>query len=84
MDLSGKEKRFLNFFVHFENLVQIWNIFKKNMTLITDVFRKLRTPKDMVTSMPKKSVFRRSVEKEHGKCPQTLFKFEGQRLYYIH
>ena len=52
-------------------------MFKKNMTLITDVFRKLRTPKNIVRSMPKKSRFRVSVEQEHGKCPQTLFTFEG-------
>ena len=33
--------------------------------------------------MPKKSVFRRSVEKQHGKCPQELFKFAQQHLYHI-
>ena len=33
--------------------------------------------------MPKKSFFRRSVEKQHGKCPQKLFKFEQQDLYHI-
>ena len=48
------------------------------MTLIADVFRKLRTPKKMVRSMPKKSFFRRPVEKQPGKCSQILFKFEGQ------
>ena len=53
------------------------------MTLITDVIRKLRTPKNMVRSMPKKSLFRVSVEKQHGKCPQILLKFEGQPLYHI-
>ena len=40
------------------------------MTLITDVFRKLQTPKNMLRSMPKKSHFRVSVEKQHGKCPK--------------
>ena len=53
------------------------------MTLIADVFPKLRTPKNMVRSMPKKSCFMRSVEKLHGKSSQTLFKFEGQLLYHI-
>ena len=33
--------------------------------------------------MPKKSLFRKSVEKQHGKCPQKLFKFEQQHLYHI-
>ena len=54
------------------------------MTLIADVFWKLRTPKTIVRSMPKKSLFRRSVEKEHGKCAQTLFKFEEQHLHHIY
>ena len=54
------------------------------MTLVTDVFGKLQTQKNMVRSMPKKSGFRVSVEKEHGECPQTLFTFEGQPLYHIY
>ena len=41
-------------------------------------------PKDMVGSMRKKSRFRGSVEKQHGKCPQTLFKFKGRPLYHIY
>ena len=53
------------------------------MTLIANVFHKLRTPKNTVIAMPKKSLFRRSVEKEHGKCAQTLFKVEGQHLYHF-
>ena len=53
------------------------------MALIVDVFPKLRTPKNMVSSMPKMYRFRGAVEKQHGKCAQTLFKFEGQLLYHI-
>ena len=34
------KKLFLNFFLHFWNLVSILNIFKKKMTLIADVFPK--------------------------------------------
>ena len=54
------------------------------MTFIADIFSKLQTPKTIVRSMPKKSLFRRFVEKEHGKCPQTLSKFEEQHVYHIH
>ena len=54
------------------------------MTLIADVFPKLRTSKNMVRSMPKKSHFRESVERQHAKCAQTLFQFEGQLLYHIY
>ena len=83
IQLSQKQKTFSHFFLHFWNLVQIWNIFKKNMTLMASVFSKLRTPKNMVRYMPKKSHFRTSVEKQHIKCPQILLKFEGQLLYHI-
>ena len=41
------------------------------------MFPKLRTPKNMVNSKPKKSRFRGSYKKQHGKRAQTLFKFEG-------
>ena len=42
------EKPFLHFFVHFLNLYATLNIFKKKMTLWTDVFLNLRTPKNVV------------------------------------
>ena len=53
------------------------------MTLIPDVFPILTTPKNMIRLMPKKYRFRASVERQHAKCPQTLFKFEGHPLYHI-
>ena len=54
------------------------------MTLIAEVFPKLRTPKNMVTSMYKKSRFKGSFGKQHGKRLQTLLKFAWQNLYHIH
>ena len=60
------------------------NIFKKKMTLIADLFPKLRTPKKMVTSMSKKSHFKGSFGKQHGKRAQTLLKFAWQHLYHIY
>ena len=60
------------------------NIFKKKMTLIAEVFPKLRTPKNMVTSMSKKSCFNGSFEKTHGKGAQTLLKGQRQLLYDIY
>ena len=54
------------------------------MTLMADAFPKLRTPKNMVRSMPEKSHFTGSVEKQQIKCAQILLKFEGQLLYYIY
>ena len=54
------------------------------MTLIADVFPKLRTQKNLVRSMPKKSPFKGSFKKQHGKYAQTLLKCEGQLLYHIY
>ena len=43
--LSKKQKTFSQFFFHFQNLYYILNIFWKRMTLIADVFPKLRLRK---------------------------------------
>ena len=54
------------------------------MTLIPQVFPKLRTPKNMFTSISKKSRFKICFGKQHGKRAQTLFKLPWQRLYHIY
>ena len=54
------------------------------MTLIADVFPKLRTQKNLVRSMPKKSTLEGSFKKQHGKRAQTLLKFAWQDLYHIY
>ena len=54
------------------------------MTLIAEVFPKLRTPKNKVRSISIKSRFKGSFKKEHGKCAQTLLKCQGQLLYHIY
>ena len=48
MQLSQKQNKILNFSWHFWLVDDILNIFQKKMTLIADVFRKLRTLKNMV------------------------------------
>ena len=53
------------------------------MTFIADLFTELWTQKNLVRSMPKKSAFKGSLEKQHGICAQTLLKCQGQLLYYI-
>ena len=63
---------------------KFWNFSKKKMTLIAEIFPKLRTPKNMVASMSQKSCFKRSFGKEHGKRAQTLLKFSWPRLYHIY
>ena len=63
MELSRKHKTFFQFFSSFLKSSLILDIFKKKITLIANIFRKLRTPKNILRSMPKKSFFRVSVEK---------------------
>ena len=54
------------------------------MTLIGQIFPKLRTPKNMVRSISKKFRFKGSFGKQHGKLSQTLLKFEQQHIYHIY
>ena len=54
------------------------------MTLIADLFPKLQTQKNLVRSMPKKSCFKGSFGKQHGKRAQTFLKFGWQHLYLIY
>ena len=54
------------------------------MTLIAEVFPKLRSPKNKVRSISIKSRFKGSFKKQHGKRAQTLLKFAWQNLYHIY
>ena len=85
IQVSRKQKTFSDFFSAFliSNL-NFEHFQKKKMTLIADVFPKLRTRKNLVRPMPKKSRFKGSFGKQHGKRAQTLFKFAWQNLYYIY
>ena len=77
------EKLFLNYFFHFRNLHEILNISKKKMSFIADLFVKLRTPKNVVRYMSKKSRFKGSFDWQHGKRVQTLLRSESQHGYHI-
>ena len=77
------EKLFQNFFLHFRNLHEILNIFKKKMTFIADLFPKLRTPKDVVRYLSKTSRFKGLFDRQHGKRVQTLLRSEPQHRYHI-
>ena len=84
MQLSGKQKHFLNFFLHFLNTDWILNISKKKVSFTPGVFPILRTPKNEVKQISKKSTFRAPFEKQHVKGDQTLSKFERHHLYHIY
>ena len=68
----------------FEISFKFWIFSKKSMTLIPEVFPKLRTQENMVTLISKKSRFEESFGKQHGKRAQTLLKFAWQHLYHIY
>ena len=57
---------------------------KKNMNIIADVLTIIRTLKDVVTQISKKSSFRRPFDKQPGKPSQTLLKSARQHLYDIY
>ena len=84
MELSQKQNTLSQFFASFLKSSLNFKHFQKKMTFIADVFPKLRSPENMVRSMPKKSRFRGSVEKQQAKCAETLFKLEGHLPYHIY
>ena len=85
MQLSQKQKTFSEFSsVSLKSSLNFEHFQKKKMTLIAEVFPRVQTPKNMVTSMSKKSRFKGSFGKQHGKRAQTLLKFAWQHLYHIY
>ena len=77
------EKLFLNHFLHFRNLHEILNICKKKMSFIADLFVKLRTTKNVVRYMSKKSHSKGPFGRQHGKRVQTLLRSGSQHPYHI-
>ena len=53
------------------------------MTLIADLFPKLRTPKNVDRYMSKKSRFKGPFDRQHGKRVQTPLPSEPQHRYNI-
>ena len=53
------------------------------MTLLVDLFPKLRTPEKGVRYMSKKSSFKGPFHRQHGKRVQTLLRSERQPCYHI-
>ena len=51
------------------------------MTFIADLFPKLRTPKNVVRYMSKKSRFKGPFDRQHSKRVQTLLRSEPQHRY---
>ena len=53
------------------------------MTLIADLFPKLRTPENVVRYMSKNSRFKVPFDGQHGKRAQTLWRSEPKHCYHI-
>ena len=53
------------------------------MTLIADLFPKLRTPKNVVRYKSKKSRFNGPFDRQHGERVETLLRSEPQHRYHI-
>ena len=53
------------------------------MSFIADLFARLRTPKNVVRYMSKKSRSKGSFDWQHGKDVQTLLQSESQHCYHI-
>ena len=67
---------------HFSNLDYIFNILLKNMTIIVDVFPKLRTLKNMNEQI--QVPFDGTLREATCKGDQTVLKSELHHLYHIY
>ena len=84
MQLSKKQKVFAQFFAAFSKCKISFEYFEKNderhrfcISVITDF-------ENIVTYMPKTSLFREPFNKQLGKRAQALLKTESQHLYHTH
>ena len=85
MQLSQKQKTFSEFSsVSLKSSLNFEHFQKKKMTLIAEVFPRVQTPKNMVTSMSKNSRFKGSFPKQHCKYAQTLLKCKSHLLYHVY
>ena len=75
MHLFQKQNVFSEFFAAFFEFALNFKHFQKKMTLIASVFRKLKTTKDVLRSMPKRSRLRGPLEMRHGKRVEALIQY---------
>ena len=81
--LSQNDKAFSQFFLPFSKCTLHFEHFQKKMTLVAYLFPKLRTPKNVVRYMSKKSRFKVPFDRQHGKRVQKLLRSEPQHRYHI-
>ena len=78
-----KNENFSKFLFHFSNFHQILNILKKKMIVITNVFPKLKTVKDVLRQISEKHCFRTPFDSQHVKGSQRLMKSAWEHFYHI-
>ena len=76
------KKVFLHFIFPFSKSTLNFKHFQTKRTLIAQVFPKLRTPKNLIRYMSKKSRIRGPFDRQHGKREQTLLQSERQNRYH--
>ena len=72
MQLSKKQKTFSEIYFSFLNSLLNFKHWQKKMTFIADVFPEIQAPKNMVRSISKKPPFRGPLDRQQGKCFETL------------
>ena len=83
--IIAKTKSFFTiFYCIFEMCIKFLNIFKKKMTLIADLFPKLRTPENWLDIYPKSPVSKDPLLDNNVKRVQTLFISGEQHCYHIY
>ena len=76
-------KLFLDFFLHFWNVHQIWNILKKRMIVIANVFPKVQTVKNLLRPLSKKRCFITRLNSQHVKASEIPANTPWQRFYHV-
>ena len=84
MQLSQKRKIFSLFLSAFLKSRSNFEHMKIKMTLIANVFPKLRTSKNLLRKISKEYRFRVPLDKQHGKRTQTLLKSKRRNVYHIY
>ena len=72
MQITQKQKPFSELVSPYFKSILNFERFQKKMTLIADVFPKLRTLKYVVKEMSKNSCFRRTFNKQQGMAQSTV------------
>ena len=83
MELSKEEKFSSQFFAQFLKFTSEFEYFEKKMTLIADIFPKLKIAKDVVREISEKPRFKNPYGSQHAKGAQILPKSAWQHFYHI-